>query len=134
MQITTAWATQLCRPNVRTSRLLLLITDGARTFFYYRAKPKCNFYSSSSVRWILNVTTIVADCVDYFFGEEKETKYGWRICKNVNTFETAVGVQLLDSFLPIVPTFGRQGNLSKPRRQRERYQTKGLKSRTTRAL
>ena len=31
-----------------------------------------------------------------FFGEEKETKYGWGIRKNVNTFETVVGVELLE--------------------------------------
>ena len=29
-----------------------------------------------------------------FFGKEKETKYSWGISKNVNTFETMVGVEL----------------------------------------
>ena len=36
--------------------------------------------------------TIVADCVDLFFGEEKETKYCWGIRK---MFETVVDVELL---------------------------------------
>ena len=41
--------------------------------------------------------TIAADCVGLlFWGEEKETKYGWQIHKNVNTFEAVVGVELLE--------------------------------------
>ena len=64
----------------RANNRLVTVNYSARTFSCYRTKPKCNF-SSSPVRWIHNVRTIVADCVSFFlfFGEEKETKKGFEI-------------------------------------------------------
>ena len=50
----------------RANDRLVTVNYSARSFSCYRTKPKCNF-SSSPVRWIHNVRTIVADCVDFFF-------------------------------------------------------------------
>ena len=47
----------------RANDRLVAVNYSARTFSCYRAKPKCHF-SSSPVRWIHNVRTIVTDCVD----------------------------------------------------------------------
>ena len=58
----------------RANDRLVTVNYSARTFSCYRAKPKCNFISSS-VRWIHNVKTIVADCVEFFlFFLEKKIK------------------------------------------------------------
>ena len=88
----------------RANDRLVTVNYSARTFSCYRAKPKCNF-SSSSVRWVHNVRTIVADCVDLFvlFLEMKRKR------NRVGEFAKMLIRlrQCLDYNLPINPTFNR---------------------------